>query len=159
GTATCDIGAYESGLLPTATPTFTPTFTPTSTFTPTPKSLVVTTLADSNDGACALICSLRDAIAASWNGDTITFGINVRGTVTLSSQLTVSNSITITGPGANVLTISGNNANRVFYVASTGNLTMSGLTIANGNSNNSPLYSGNAGGMANDGIATVSNSI
>jgi hypothetical protein len=48
-----------------------------------------------------------------------------------SGQLTVSNCVTILGPGAAILTLSGNNASRVFHVTGT-NVTIRGFKIANG---------------------------
>lgn len=73
----------------------------------------VTNTADSGAG------SLRDAITqvnARTGGDTINFQ-NVTGTITVGSTLAITESVTINGPGANLLSISGNNAVRVFSVA------------------------------------------
>lgn len=84
--------------------------------------------------------SLRQAIAnANFSTNTvITFAPNVTGTITLTSgELLVSlvpvasNSVAIIGPGANVLTVSGNSASRVFSVTS-GIVSISGLTLADG---------------------------
>jgi hypothetical protein len=73
--------------------------------------------------------SLRDTIASSASGDTITFAVS--GTITLTSgELVITNSLNISGPGANALTLSGNNAIRIFQ-ATTGTLNLSGLTLAN----------------------------
>lgn len=97
------------------------------------SALVVTTLADTqaNDG----LTSLREAIAfaATQSGSpTITFAVS--GTITLGSELPIAHSMTINGPGAGVLTISGNNATRVFNVTS-GAVAIANLKIANGKSN------------------------
>src|SRR5262249_6953886 len=119
--------------------------------------------------------SLRDALANATNSETITFCPNVTGTIKLtSSQLTVSKGVTIVGPGANVLALDGNGSNRVFYVASSLPVSISGLTITNGraigydtaagiHNQQSPLtlsncvVSGNhgsfGGGIYNNGIA------
>src|SRR5215472_6814392 len=49
-------------------------------------------------------CRLRDALAAVSDGDTINF--SVTGTITVNSgHLNVQNSITISGPGAEVLAV------------------------------------------------------
>ena len=78
--------------------------------------------------------SLRQAITdnnALGGGNTIVFSNIVTGTITLGSALSITTDVTILGPGANVLTISGNNADRVFTI-NPGAVTISGLTIANG---------------------------
>ena len=54
-------------------------------------------------------------------------------TITLTSgELTISKSLDIEGPGANNLTISGNNASRVFEIGNGATVTLANLTIANG---------------------------
>src|SRR5207248_3212755 len=51
--------------------------------------------------------------------DTITFANNVNGTITLTTgEIAISEAVTITGPGTGVLTISGNNASRIFNTSS-----------------------------------------
>lgn len=78
--------------------------------------------------------SLRDALTsvnAGSGGDTIVFS-GVAGTVTLNSPLILSKDVTIAGPGANLLTISGNDTVQVINVASGVTVTISGLTIAHG---------------------------
>jgi hypothetical protein len=74
--------------------------------------------------------SLREAVGMAGNDDTIVFS-GVSGTITLSSTINIYSSITITGPGSAVLSISGDNAVRVFYTSS-GTISISGLTITNG---------------------------
>ena len=64
-------------------------------------TLTVTNLADSGPG------TLRERIAAALPGDTIQFGIV--GTMTLNSELVLSKSLRINGPGASSQKISGNN--------------------------------------------------
>lgn len=88
----------------------------------------VTTLADSGAG------SLRQAIADAAADDTINFAVT--GTITLTSgELVITNSLTISGPGATNLAISGNSASRVFNIRDPGAaVTISGLTICNGKS-------------------------
>ncbi len=109
----------------------------------------VTSTSDSSSDTA----SLRYAIANSASGDTIDLS-GIYGTITLTSSLpTISKNLTISGPGATLLTISGNNAYRIFWFAS-GTSSISGLTIANG-------YSSNDGGAGiyNAGTLTVSKSI
>jgi CSLREA domain-containing protein len=104
-------------------------------------TLTVNTLLDENDGSCADgDCSLRDAIQVAAPGDTIIFGIT--GTIILTlGQLTVDKDLTLSGPGQDSLTLSGNNTSRIFWITA-GNVAFSGLTIANG-------YADNGGGMYN----------
>jgi hypothetical protein len=104
----------------------------------------VTTTADSGRG------SLRAAIGSAASGDTI--NITAKGTITLASTLTLSKNVTITGPGASVLTVSGGGVVIVFTIKTRITVSISGLTIANGYSN----YMG--GGIYNVGKLTVSNS-
>ena len=119
----------------TATPTVTMTPTPTVTVTPTPTStlpsngsLVVTTLADSGPG------SLRDAVTfanqASESGDTITFQAGLSGTILLSSNLKTQNSMTIQGPGVNVIVLSSAGRYSVIAVAP---LTLTDVTFDSNN--------------------------
>lgn len=88
----------------------------------------VTTLADSGTG------SLRQAIAEAAAGDTIVFAIT--GTITLTSgELVVADSLTILGPGASDLAVSGNGVSRVFCLSNpAASVAISGLTICNGKS-------------------------
>ena len=120
-------------------------------------TLTVTTLADSGAG------SLRDQLAAAASGDTIDF--SVTGTITLTSgELGVSENLTITGPGASALSLSGNNTTRVFNLANGNfNLAISGLTIANGRNRGADAVqtpmtdatAGFGGGIYNQSSGTV----
>ena len=107
----------------------------------------VDTLTDESDGSCSDgDCSLRDAIALAAVGDEIEFSVS--GTITLTlGELALNKSMTITGPGAANLAISGNNASRVFYIGNpSASVTISGVTIADGNSG-----TGQGGGIWNYG--------
>ena len=80
--------------------------------------------------------SLRADIAAAHAGDTIVFAPSLDGqTITLTSgELDIDKNLTIQGPGAGQLAVSGGNASRVFEVdGATTNVTLSGLTITQGN--------------------------
>ncbi|MGN6518461.1 MAG: InlB B-repeat-containing protein, partial [Dokdonella sp.] len=82
----------------------------------------VTTTADSGAG------SLR-AVAAA--GGTVTF--NVSGTINLTSgSIAIPNGTTITGPGANQLTVDGGNSSRIFTVGGGATANVSGLTLTHG---------------------------
>jgi hypothetical protein len=99
---------------------------------------LVVSLADSGLG------SLRDALTSATNGVTINF--RVSGTITLTSgPLNVTTNVTLLGPDPGLLTVSGNNSSSVFNVTGT-NVTLSGLTIANG-------Y--NSGGVVGAGITAA----
>jgi hypothetical protein len=101
---------------------------------------VVTTNADNGPG------SLRQAIADACTGSTITFANTVISPITLASELSIDENLTIQGPGAGSLTISGNNSVRVFNIGSVTpaiNVTLSGLTLSNGNA---PIVGGLAFG-------------
>ncbi len=85
----------------------------------------VTNLADSGGG------SLRQAIAGATSGDTIVF--EVTGTITLSSgELVINKNLTISGPGASRLVISGDHSSRVFYISTGSTAAIVGVTIRNG---------------------------
>jgi predicted outer membrane repeat protein len=94
--------------------------------------------------------SLRDAITKAHSSDTIVFDRGLDGqTITLTSgELVINKSLTIQGPGAGQLAVSGGNASRVFEVdgahAPQTNVSLSGLTIADGNGQGStdPGYGG-----------------
>src|SRR5262245_39209720 len=84
--------------------------------------------------------SLREAItAANGNGqaDTIAFQPGLSGTIRLDNgALTIKGSVTITGPGAGEITLSGENNSRVFLVDDASvnviSVTISGLTLTGG---------------------------
>jgi hypothetical protein len=111
-------------------------------------TITVNTLVDENNGIGVGGVSLREAVAAAAPGDTINF--SVTGTINLTSASTghipISKTLTIQGPGANLLTVKAydpdpggtNNSNgrRVFVVddgsaGTLANVTISGLTLAN----------------------------
>ncbi len=94
-----------------------------------PSTLTVTNNLDSGVG------SLRAEIAAAKAMDTIVFALSLDGqTIKLTSgELDITHSLTIQGPGAGQLTVSGGNASRVFEVdGAATNVTLSGLTITGG---------------------------
>ncbi len=85
--------------------------------------LVVSTDTDVSDGNfTAANLSLREAVEIANErpgGDTITFDASLNnGTITLSSELGLTENTTVTGPGADLLTISGGDTNRIFNLAS-----------------------------------------
>jgi hypothetical protein len=107
----------------------------------------VTNLNDAGPG------SLRDAIALTPAGGTVDFQAGLTGTIVLTTgQLTIDNDLTIAGPGADVLTVSGNHASRVFNIGTALTVAISGIAVANGETN------ADGGGILNAGTLTVTNS-
>jgi hypothetical protein len=103
--------------------------------------------------------SLRNAISNSNSGDIIDL-TGLAGTITLTSgQLDCSGkNLTFNGPGAAILSISGNNTSRIFYV-SNADIELDGLTLTNG-SDNSNVFSGGAALASYEiGDVTISNCI
>ena len=87
------------------------------------------TVSNTNDSGAG---SLRAALAAATNGDTIS-ATGIVGTITLTTgELLVSNSVTVVGPGPAALAVSGNGTSRVFHVNNAVTAALSGLTISNG---------------------------
>jgi hypothetical protein len=110
-------------------------------------TLSVTTLGDSGPG------SLRQAIADAAPGDRITFAVG--GTITLTSgELAVTKDLTISGPGAGNLSISGNLAAATLerVIDNSAKLTISGVTIRSGTA-----VSG--GGILNSGDLVVTDTV
>lgn len=87
------------------------------------------------------------------SGDTIDFDSSLNGqTITLLDCLpAISVNVTITGPGASQLTVSGFNGCGVLTINSGLTVGISGLTIANGST-------ASGGGILNQGTLTVTNS-
>ena len=91
-------------------------------------TLTVTSTADRGSG------SLREAIALSQPGDTIAFdGSLANQRISLDgTELTVDKPLTINGANAVGLTLSGNNASRIFNIASGVEFTLQNLTLIDG---------------------------
>jgi len=103
-------------------------------------------------------CSLRDALHAAADGDTIQFAHSTPWPITYTLDLArgpliVGHAVTIQGPGASNLLISGGGAVTDFTVNSTVTATISGLTIADGDAGNNV-----GGGINNSGTLTVAQS-
>jgi hypothetical protein len=124
--------------------------------------------------------SLRQAIMDTPAGGTVDFQDGLTGTITLTSgELLIDKDLTIAGPGADVLTVSGNHASRVFDIAASFDVAISELSISDGRilddsggagifnagrlnlssstvrSNVSAVY---AGGIFNTGMLTITDS-
>jgi hypothetical protein len=60
--------------------------------------------------------SLRCAITSASPDDTINFSLNLPATITLANTLIINANLTISGPGASSLAISGNNSVTVIHI-------------------------------------------
>ncbi len=99
------------------------------------QPLIVSTTADVADGNFSPgQFSLREAIGvANTMDDDARINFGVTGQIVLGgTELGITNDMTITGPGADVLTVSGNNASRVLNVGGGGTVNISGMTIRRG---------------------------
>ena len=118
--------------------------------------LTVTNLADSGPG------SLRQALTNVSPGGVIYFAPALNGgTISLTSgELVIAKNLSLIGPGANLLSVSGRGLSRVFSVVSNFPpviATLAGLTITNGNGMGASL-AGSGGGVLNHYCClTVSN--
>jgi len=94
--------------------------------------------------------SLRYDLAHANSGDTINFAPWLHGTLTLTSgDLPISASVTIDGPGANQLAISGHNSYRIFDVSGSASVNVGGLTLRDGRATS-------GGGILLEGSASLS---
>ena len=131
-------------------------------------TITVTTTADviNDSNIHGPTVSLREAInyanADTGNSDTITFASSLTAsgpaTITLNgTELAITNSMAITGPGASQLTIDGHNASRIFDLngPSTSNVAITGLTLQHGNASSNTA----GGAIANYEILTLSNDV
>jgi len=118
-------------------------------------TLTVNSAADAGGTCPGADCTLRQAIIAAASGDTINFAASITTINLTTDELLINKSLTIRGPGANLLSVqrsaAGGTPNfRLFNIASTSvNATFSGLTIANGKS------SAFGGGIYNASTSTV----
>ena len=130
-----------------------------------PAIITVTSAADDGSGGITLREAIQaantdlsvDGSTAGSGTDTIQFAAVLVGgqTITLGgTQLLIDSNLTINGPGASALTIDGNGESVIFKVAGGKTVTISGLTITNGNADEGQY----GGGIDNNGTLTISNS-
>jgi CSLREA domain-containing protein/uncharacterized repeat protein (TIGR01451 family) len=139
-------------------------------------SFTVTTTNDSNDGACtASLCSLRDAVVAAdaaGGASTITvpagtYKLTIASTAPTdptNGDLDINSgdngaSVTINGAGSGSTIIDANNIDRAFSVQKGGSLTLSGMTIRNGNPSSSSSGDQYGGAIYSDGALTVTGDV
>ncbi|HMQ04014.1 MAG TPA: Ig-like domain repeat protein [Pyrinomonadaceae bacterium] len=119
---------------------------------------IVTNSADSGAG------SLRQAVIDACPGSTITFDLDdglttVTSPITLTSgEIVIDKDLIIQGPGADQLTISGNNTSRIFSVEGVIDVEFIGLTLTGGNGVGSS-FSGSGGAILNQGSSLSLNSL
>ncbi|MFQ5487653.1 MAG: choice-of-anchor Q domain-containing protein, partial [Gammaproteobacteria bacterium] len=139
---------------------------PSFAFSYTVNSTVDAVDSDTSDGLCADAagnCTLRAAIqqANAWpGGDYIvlpagTFNLSLAGNddVAASGDLDILEDLTITGEGSTGTIIDGGGMDRIFQVFAGTTVTLDGLALQNGKSNNS------GGAIASDGNLTIRNAI
>jgi CSLREA domain-containing protein len=135
----------------------------TAAASPTPSTAFISVNSLSDVAADDGLCTLREALtsantqAASGaaSGECVagaafnSVSLTVTGTITLTSALPAVNSdVNISGPGPRFLTVSGNNAYRVFDIAAGATLAISGLTVSEGRADS-------GAGFHNSGKLTV----
>ncbi|MGQ0763534.1 MAG: choice-of-anchor Q domain-containing protein [Acidobacteriota bacterium] len=124
------------------------------------STYTVNSLADTDDAVCdAANCTLREAIKAANADPGSTINFTVTGTITLTSPLpAIVTVMTINGPGASQLTVSGADSFRVFLVEANSEdpVTFDGLTISDGLA---PDTDPNGGGISNTAELNISNCV
>jgi len=97
--------------------------------------------------------SLPMVIGTAASGSTVKFSVSCPplAPILLSGTVTINRNLTIVGPGASALGVSGDNSIEVFDIAFGVTAKISGLTIENGSSSD-------GGGILNDGSLMLTNS-
>jgi hypothetical protein len=112
-----------------------------------PSTFTVLNLADGGEG------SLRQAILDANDlpgADEVRFADGLQGTIALGGvQLSITDDLTIDGPGAELLAVSGSGQSRVFEISTGVTAVLDGLTITHG-------HADDGGGIYNAGTLTVS---
>jgi hypothetical protein len=128
-----------------------------------PNFVVTNIFEQFGEGCMTDDCSLPSAMnAANANADasTITFAPYVQGTIPntlVRAGLSIASPMTISGPGARLLTINGNNLSRIFNIASAaGTVRISGLTLTTGRAGGSAFPENSGGALFNAGSLTLS---
>lgn len=130
-------------------------------------TFTVTKIADTNDGVCDADCSLREAVGAanaSAADDVIEFDAGVFGTaqtITLSgTEIVITNNgtLTISGTGADMLTIDGNLSSRILVI-NAATAFINDMTFTRGNGVGA-INTGRGGAIYNvGGITAINNSV
>jgi CSLREA domain-containing protein len=130
---------------------------------PAQLTFTVTRTDDRDNPTCVVgDCSLREAVKAANaapSNDTINFAAGVT-TITLANEIVINNAgtMTISGPGANVLTINGGAGTNRIFTTSLATVTITGVTLTDGNgtgatsSSNGGAIFAQAGTLVLDGV-------
>lgn len=132
-------------------------------------TIAVTTTADIN-GVCPSVnqCSLRTAVI---QGQTLSMDVAVpAGTYNLTiadenssvgdgtkGDLDISGTVVVTGAGSGITIINGGGINRIFDIGTTGNLTVSGVSLRNGFGTTGVVGHQHGANIHNHGALTLSN--
>ncbi|HSH38803.1 MAG TPA: choice-of-anchor Q domain-containing protein [Chthoniobacterales bacterium] len=114
-------------------------------------TFIVTNLNDSGTG------SFRQAFNDARRDDTIEFAVTGTITLTTFSLSTAAVNLKVRGPGADRLTINGNGLFRVFDLEAS--VTMSGLTIRNGDTTRQTLFNRRGAGIYNTGLLVLNDCV
>ena len=92
--------------------------------------------------------TLRQAVLDASDNDVIVFDASI-STITLTSEIQLNKTLTIEGPNADLLTISGGSTSRIFLVNGAGRtVTLRGMRLLNGRSQATPVFNAIVGGGA-----------
>ncbi|MBR8840831.1 MAG: right-handed parallel beta-helix repeat-containing protein [Stigonema ocellatum SAG 48.90 = DSM 106950] len=131
-----------------------------------PTGIIVVNSIDDTVNSRPSVTTLRDAINkanADSGEDLIVFErslFSTAQTITLNlGELDITHDVDIVAPrdtltGGDLVTVSGNNASRVFGIGTPATVSLDGLIVADGK-----VTGGNGGGILNSGILTLDNSI
>jgi uncharacterized delta-60 repeat protein/CSLREA domain-containing protein len=131
---------------------------------PPAETFTVNKVADTNDGVCNSDCSLREAVAAVnalpepslITFDAVLFSSPQAITLTLGELLIADNRrVSVVGSGPNLVTVSGNQSSRILKISRDANVTISGITLTNGNGFGTDVF--NEGGaiyISPNGVAS-----
>ncbi|MEV0649231.1 choice-of-anchor Q domain-containing protein [Phytomonospora sp. NPDC050363] len=123
--------------------------TPAFSAPPDPREAACTVSNTADDGAGSLRELLADAAC-----DSIGFAAALNGqTIAIESTLVVDRTVSVTGPGPDLLTVSGGGTSRVFDVRAAGTMDLSGLTLTGG------AATGAGGGILNAGTVRLSDGV
>jgi hypothetical protein len=121
---------------------------------PAPVAEAATDLVTNCSGSPSVSGALPYEVAHASPGDTVGFSLSPPcATITLTTDINISEDLTVTGPGANTLAVTSSGDVSAFDVDSGVTASLSGLTVENVDNT-----TGLGGGIYNDGTLTISDS-